>query len=484
MKKKAMRTLIENGKQVTKEVTVIMDNIEKRPAPIEEAKSPIKIIDLTETIKPEQMEISIDTNATATFFTIMRVPVEGEKVIDLSKYAFKKKAEKEVMLSNLLEKMRAVDIIPARIEVCTGPDVNYYYVPETLTNQLGWYFGCGATVVIDGVEFKPLKVKPVFKYKIENRHLPEHFKKWLKKDTFTMDDIKAYNNYVNEEVHKNRREAWAHAEYFYRLVQTTNFDRAVVYQPNKKVYKELTAHQWLDKQLLQLLPASKIVRDNVKLKKGYKNNKPTFQIDYKATDTEELFQQLTLSEVEQAELSLKRNAYGLGDDNIHYIETNEETEHGYALSIPQVYLNKTTRNISSGYAGGDFSSQTSSNTTKNVSIYSTEERFEAKAYMNYHILKEYEALNLLDMDYEYCPICGQPTRKRKPVCDSCGTNLAEQEIANKTLELYAQATRIAEKEGYELKPEMFEQIQNAARMLSEYNLQDEDDISFNILKSK
>lgn len=450
---------------------------------VEEAKSPIKVIDLTDS-KPEKTGISIHTQAKAWFATIVKTPLEGTKTIDLTSYAFKKKEQKEVMMANLLKKMKAVEVIPERVEISVDPEVNYYYIPETLTNQLGWYFACGATIVIDGEEFKPLKVKPVLSYKFENRQIPQHFKRWLKKDTFTMDDIKAYNDYVVEEITKSRKELWSHAEYFYRRVQSTKFESAIVYQPNKKVYKELTAHQWLNKQLLQLLPASKIVRDNMKLKKGFKDNKPTFEIDYKNTDTEEIFQQLTLSEVERAELNLKRNAYGLGDDNIHYIETNEATEHGYALSIPQVYLNKTTRNISSGYAGGDFHTQASSNKTKNVSIYSVEEHFEAKAYLNYQTLKLYENLEMLDMDYELCPICKQPTVKRRPICDSCGAELGEMDVRIRTLELYAQASRLSAKQGIELPEDILERLERLAIQDSEYDILELEDLSFNILKSK
>ena len=486
MKKKALRTFIENGKQVTKEVTVVVDNIEEKPAPtnrVEEVESPVKVIDLTDS-KPEKKGISINTQAKAWFATIIKTPLEGTKEIDLTNYVFKKKEQKEVMMANLLNKMRAVEVIPERVEIFVDSGVNYYYIPETLTNQLGWYFACGATIVIDWVEFKPIKVKPVLSYKFENRTLPQHFKKWLKKDTFTMDDIKAYNDYVVAEVTKARKEIWSHAEYFYRMVQSTKFESAIVYQPNKKVYKEMTAHQWAQKQLLQLLPASKIVRDNVKMKKGYKDNKPTFEIDYKNTDIEDIFQQLTLSEVERAELNLKRDAYGLGDDNIHYIETNEQTEHGYAQNIPQVYLNKTTRNISSRYAGGDFDTQASSNKTENVSIYSVEEHFEAKAYLNYHMLKFYEKYELLDVDYELCPICHQPTVKRRPVCDSCGAHLGEMDVRMRVLELYAQASRLAVKRGIELPENILEILERLAIQDSEYDILELEDISFNILRSK
>lgn len=482
-KRKALRTFIENGKTVTKEVTVVMDNIEEKPAPIKEAKSPVKVIDLTDS-KPEKTGISINTQATAWFATIIKTKIEGTKEIDLTNYVFKKKEQKEVMMANLLNKMKAVETIPERVEISVDPEINYYFIPETLTNQLGWYFACGSTIVIDGEEFKPLKVTPVLSYKFKSRAIPLHFKNWLGKDTFTPDDIKDYNNYVVEEITKTRKELWSHAEYFYRMVQSTQFEKAIVYQPNKKVYKELTTHQWLDKQLLQLLPASKIIRDNVKLKKGYKDNKPTFEIDYKNTDTEELFQQLTLSEVEAAELSLKRNAYGLGDDNIHYIETNEATEHGYAQSIPQVYLNKTTRNISSGYAGGDFNTQASSNKTKNVSIYSVEEHFEAKAYLNYNILKQYEKYEMLDMDYELCPICNQPTVKRRPICDSCGAELGEMDVRIRTLELYAQASRLSVKRGIELPENILETLEGLAIQDSEYDILELEDLSFDILKSK
>jgi len=459
--------------------------IEAKKVIIEEVEPPVKVIDMTD-LEPEKkgIGISINTQAKAWFATILKTPLEGTRTIDLTNYVFKKKEQKEVMMANLLNKMRAVEVIPERVEIFVDSGVNYYYIPETLTNQLGWFFACGATIVIDGEEFKPLKVKPVLSYKFENRTPPQHFKTWLKKDTFTMDDIKAYNDYVVAGVTKARKEIWSHAEYFYRMVQSTKFESAIVYQPNKKVYKELTAHQWLDKQLLQLLPATKIVRDNVKLKKTYNNNKPAFEIDYKNTDTEELFQQLKLSEVERTELDIKRNGYGLGDDNIHYLEVNVQTEHGYAQSIPQVYLNKTTRNISSGYAGGDFNEQANSNETKNVIIYSVEEHFEAKAYLNYHMLKFYEKYELLDVDYELCPICHQPTVKRRPICDSCGANLGEMDVRMRTLELYAQASRLAVKRGTKLPENILEMLERLAIQDSEYDILELEDISFDILKSK
>lgn len=454
------------------------------PEPIEAKKviieEPVKVIE------PEKkgIGISINTQVKAWFATIIKTPLEGTRTIDLTNYVFKKKEQKEVMMANLLNKMRAVEVIPERVEIFVDSGVNYYYIPETLTNQLGWFFACGATIVIDGEEFKPLKVKPVLSYKFENRTPPQHFKTWLKKDTFTMDDIKAYNDYVVAGVTKARKEIWSHAEYFYRMVQSTKFESAIVYQPNKKVYKELTAHQEAQKQLLQLLPASKIVRDNVKLKKGYKDNKPTFEIDYKNTDTEYLFKQLTLSEVERAELNLKRNGYGLGDDNIHYLEVNVQTEHGYAQGVPQVALGKITRIVPPKHTGKDFDTKKNSNKTENVGVYSVEEHFEAKAYLNYQMLKFYEKYELLDVDYELCPICHQPTVKRRPICDSCGANLGEMDVRMRTLELYAQASRLAVKRGTKLPENILEMLERLAIQDSEYDILELEDISFDILKSK
>lgn len=459
---------------------------EKKPTPrnrVEEVESPVKVIDMTDS-KPEKKGISINTQAKAWFATILKTPLGDARTIDLTNYVFKKKEQKEVMMANLLNKMRAVEVIPERVEIYVDSGVNYYYIPETLTNQLGWFFACGTTIVIDEVEFKPIKVKPVLSYKFENRTLPSHFKKWLKKDTFTMDDIKAYNDYVVTEVTKARKEIWSHAEYFYRLVQSTKFESAIVYQPNKKVYKELTAHQEAQKQLLQLLPASKIVRDNVKMKRGYKDNKPTFEIDYRNTDTEDIFQQLTLSEVERAELNLKRNGYGLGDDNIHYLEVNVKTEHGYAQGVPQVALGKITRIVPPKHTGKDFDTKKTSNKIENVGVYSVEEHFEAKSYLNYQMLKFYEKYELLDVDYELCPICHQPTVKRRPICDSCGANLGEMDVNIKTLELYAQANRIASERNITLLPEAFEALQRVAIQDSEYDILDLEDISFDILRSK
>lgn len=455
---------------------------EKKPTPInrvEEAKPPVKVIDMTDS-KPEKKGISINTQAKAWFATILKTKVEGTRTIDLTNYVFKKKEQKEVMMANLLEKMKAVEVIPERVEIYVDSGVNYYYIPETLTNQLGWFFACGATIVIDEVEFKPIKVKPVLSYKFENRTLPSHFKKWLKKDTFTLDDIKAYNDYVVTEVTKARKEIWSHAEYFYRMVQSTKFESAIVYQPNKKVYKELTAHQEAQKQLLQLLPATKVIRDNVKTKKVYKDNKLMFETDYKNTDIEGIFQQLTLSEVERAELNLKRNGYGLGDDNIHYLEVNVKTEHGYAQGIPQISLGKITRIVPARDTGEDFNTKKA----ENVGVYSVEEHFEAKAYLNYHMLKFYEKYELLDVDYELCPICHQPTVKRRPICDSCGANLGEMDVNIKTLELYAQANHIASERNMTLLPEAFEALQRVAIQDSEYDILELEDISFDILRSK
>ena len=42
------------------------------------------------------------------------------------------------MMANLLNKMKAVEVIPERVEIYVDSGVNYYYIPETLTNQLGW----------------------------------------------------------------------------------------------------------------------------------------------------------------------------------------------------------------------------------------------------------------------------------------------------------------------------------------------------------
>jgi hypothetical protein len=446
---------------------------------VEEVKPPVKVIDMTDS-KPEKKGISINTQAKAWFATILKTRLEGTRTIDLTNYVFKKKEQKEVMMANLLEKMKAVEVIPERVEIYVDSGVNYYYIPETLTNQLGWFFACGTTIVIDEVEFKPIKVKPVLSYKFENRTLPSHFKKWLKKDTFTMDDIKAYNDYVVAEVTKARKEIWSHAEYFYRMVQSTKFESAIVYQPNKKVYKELTAHQEAQKQLLQLLPATKVIRDNVKTKKVYKDNKLMFETDYKNTDIEGIFQQLTLSEVERAELNLKRNGYGLGDDNIHYLEVNVQTEHGYAQGIPQISLGKTTRIVPARDTGEDFNTKK----PENVGIYSVEEHFEAKAYLNYHMLKFYEKYELLDVDYELCPICHQPTVKRRPVCDSCGANLGEMDVRIRVLELYAAANRLADKRGTKLPENILEMLERLAIQDSEYDILELEDISFDILRSK
>ena len=97
------------------------------------------------------------------------------------------------------------------------------------------------------------------------------------------------------------------------------------------------------------------------------------------------------------------------------------------------------------------------------------------------MLKFYEKYELLDVDYELCPICHQPTVKRRPICDSCGANLGEMDVNIKTLELYAQANRIASERNITLLPEAFEALQRVAIQDSEYDILESEDISLDIL---
>lgn len=447
----------------------------------------IKVIDLAPTqITIEETGISIDTKASMYINVIKRIKLEGTKQIDLTKYAFAKKDIKESMITSLLEKMKALDttgVIPERIEIFVKDEVNYYFIPETLTNQLGYFYGCGTTIVIDDIEFKPFGIKPVYRYSPEKcSGLTAHAKQHLNKETFTYSEIKEYNNYVAEQVKLSRTIAWSHAEHFYRMVSVTTFNKAsIVYQPNKKVYKEVSAHKYLKRQLAELLPVTKVVKETLTVKQTTVNGKAAFKADY--TNTEQLFEQMVLTDVQRAELDIKRQAYGIDDDTIEYLETNIKTEHGYAQSIPQVYLGKSTHNIKSSYAGGDFETQAESNGTKNVSIWTKPEHFEAKAYINHNVLKAYESYSLindggvlreydrykmLDSEYTICPVCGLPTHKDRATCDCCNYDFGTMDINIKTLELYAKANRMASERNMTLIPESFEALQRVAMEESEY----------------
>lgn len=474
-RRQAIRTFIENGKTVVKEVTVIVDAEEEKvkKAVVEEATSDIKIVDLTEPEPKPVVQVGTNANTQATIWlpVIKRIKLEGTKTIDLTDYAFKKREVKETMMEKLLTKMKALEetgVIYETIEIYVKDGVSYYYLPKEVTNQLGFFYGCGTTIIIDGEKFKATKTTPVYRYQwTKCQGLTSHAKKWLlPKTTFTFDEIQEYGAYVQEQVKSSRNKAWSHAEHLFRMVQSREFDKATVFQPNTKVYKEGTANRYLKKQLIALIPASKIVDKHANVTKLFDDKgKTVIKVDY---DVEDMFQQLVLTETERAELDIKRTAYGIDDDNIHYMEVNVETEHGYAQSIPQVYLGKSTHSIKSSYAGGDASVQAESNKTKNVSIYSQPEHFEAKAYINYNVLKQYEKYGLLDPDYELCSVCGLPTRKDKAICNNCNTDRGDMDIRIRVLELYAEASHLSRKKGFKLPEDIFETLERLAIEDSEY----------------
>ena len=444
-----------------------------KKAVVEEATSDIKIVDLTEPEPKPVVQVGTNANTQATIWlpVIKRIKLEGTKTIDLTDYAFKKREVKETMMEKLLTKMKALEetgVIYETIEIYVKDGVSYYYLPKEVTNQLGFFYGCGTTIIIDGEKFKATKTTPVYRYQwTKCQGLTSHAKKWLlPKTTFTFDEIQEYGAYVQEQVKSSRNKAWSHAEHLFRMVQSREFDKATVFQPNTKVYKEGTANRYLKKQLIALIPASKIVDKHANVTKLFDDKgKTVIKVDY---DVEDMFQQLVLTETERAELDIKRTAYGIDDDNIHYMEVNVETEHGYAQSIPQVYLGKSTHSIKSSYAGGDASVQAESNKTKNVSIYSQPEHFEAKAYINYNVLKQYEKYGLLDPDYELCSVCGLPTRKDKAICNNCNTDRGDMDIRIRVLELYAEASHLSRKKGFKLPEDIFETLERLAIEDSEY----------------
>lgn len=471
------------GKMVVDKIEIKETKI-KTIIPDEPVKPEVKV----ETPNKKQADIDINTTSPVWIPLISVIKLEGTKPIDLTKYAFKKKAEKEVMLEHLLDKMRAKEqsgTIYERIEITTEDSVKFLNIPKTLTNQLGFFYGCGTTIVIDGNEFKAIKTKPVYRYLwVKCEGLSDHAKKYLNKPTFTYDEIQKYGKFVTDKVEQSRKRAWSHAEAFFRQVSVIQSEVVTVFQPNNKVYKEVSAHNYLRKQLAELLPETKVVRGVLKdyVKKYEDKGKLKIKIDYK-NSTEELFQQLVLTKEQHAELDIKRQGYGLDDDNIDYMEINVQTENGYAQGIPQVYLGKSTHSIKSSYAGGDASTVAESNKTKSVSIWSKPEHFEAKAYINYNVLKAYESYStiddngvmreydrykMLDVDYELCSECGLPTRKDRAVCDNCNVDRAEIDIRLKVLELYAEATRLSKKLGIELPENIFEILERLAIEESDY----------------
>lgn len=442
--KKAKQMIIENGKTVVREVNVVMDTPKAKPVKAEVAATVAPVRNYVETRRQEQ-PISVDTKARLFVVELKRVTYLDEPVvIDLTNYAkapYEQREAKTEQLINILRSYYNNGVIPGSIEF--KADVRYV-IPETVTNQLGFLYGAGSIIIINGHEFINPKPGTLLRYNILKGHegLTEQAKTYFGTKQFTLSGLQFFNQKAIAQGTESYNKAWAQAEAFFRQVMTTEIEGVTVFQPNQKVYKEVTAQRYLKRQLMEITPVTQIVKDNMKVtKKYFGHNSIYVKVDYEQT-ADLVLGKLVLSEEQQLELDLKRAAYGIDHDNIHYMEVNVETPHGYAQSIPQVYLGKSVHSVSSGYAGGDAHTQANSNKTKNVSIWSQETHFNVKAYVNYNILKAYEKYGLLEEGYAICDKCGMPTKSEHAYCDVCGQLRDEAKtLINTTVKEVTDATK-------------------------------------------
>lgn len=400
--------------------------------------------------------ISTTTNARLNINVITVTPVTGVKTINMTAYTKASRELKEEAMTSLLTELRNVTAIPAQVVISVAQDIQYYFVPQTLTNQLGYFYGVGSEIIIDGISFKRDKAEKTYRYTYTKGHegLTEHAKRYFGNE-FDLEGLQQYNNFVASTIQANNKKIWSHAEDFFRKVSTAPFNKAVVMQPNKKVYLETHKEQYVERQLKELIPA-------------------TGKID---------FNQMMLTPEQQTYLDARRTAYGLDNDYFEYMEVNIKTEHGYAQGIPQVYLSQRVRSIKSSYAGGDNSEETPMNGQANVSIYSQQQYFAQKAYMNYVMLKQYEKLGVMDEDYVICPVCKMPTRKTHAFCDVCHEIRpdVQSEVESKVNEY---CISLAEHLPKYMDSEMYAKIFNFALEELGYTDNQSEDISFDILKSK
>lgn len=398
--------------------------------------------------------ITTNTQATVSINVINKVKVEGTRTINMTDLAYADRETSEQATTALVTELRQLHTIPEKIVIMANKDVKYYYINKELVNQLGYFYGAGTEITIDNHTFKT-SGEPVFRYTWTTGHkgLTEHAKRYFGKE-FTFDGLYKYNQYVADMVKEYNRKVWTHTEEFFRQVSHVKFGQARVMQPNKKIYMEEHREEYLRKQLMELLPKTRVSFENMKL-----------------------------TEEQQQYLNTRRQAYGIDSDTLEYWEIPVETEHGYAQDIPQVYLSKRVRSLRSSYAGGDLNEIADSNTTINSSFTTKQQYFEAKAYINYGLLKEYERLNALEEGYTICKKCGLPTKSEHAFCDVCHTLRPEPKTEIEAAIKYF-TTKLADK-----LPETIDADTHAKMfefVLEELGYTDTqpEEISFDVLKSK
>lgn len=374
--------------------------------------------------------ISTETKAKLGINCIKAIKLEGTIRIDLTRYVFLTRAEKDVFIDGMLYKMRSWGMgtteetnedgekitrthspVPAVLELTVQDKVDYYSIPHRLTNQLGYFYGQGTEIVIDGVPFQADCPRKAFRYQWESQHsgLTDHAKKYFGKE-FSVAQLAGYNKYVVDSVKEQNKLVWELAREFFLTVSTyKGLDKATVYQPNKKIYYETHIEETIQRQLERLLPVQ--VRHNGRM--------VTFK-DYK------------LTEAEMLELETFRRAYSLPDDNFEVWTTSKWTEHGYAQDITQIYADKQIRSLKTGYVGDLFNERKDASGTKHYdasanefrakgedkSLFTNSKPFEQKAFVNHSLLQQYQALGVMDSEYVMCQ-CKMPTLKNEAYCRHC-----------------------------------------------------------------
>lgn len=474
-----MRTLIENGKQVTKEVTVVMDHIEKPTPVINRIEVPITpvydsstatyakitvykngsytseiydtIVEAREvyakqykayktkvTYKKDYVHIFVDipkqehtknnymypldTDKTLTVFKIEPRKISGGYIINLKDATKYNEMENSYyvdadIITNLQENRKS-DSPYSKIWVqleVSENPVELTFIQAELLNELKFFYGIGTKIILGDKVF--LNKKPV---------------KLVK---YTPEKMAGLTNHAKEYFKQKRNKKFPGFTY-QELYDYNSYVNQLVRINNKTAwlsgrhFDHLVRTTFLNTNIIPMFKDKRICKE------VYAQQEFIKDIPYYGQK---------LDPIRKQELELNRHKYDIPSDTMEFRMNMVQTESGYTES-PVIELSHKEYTINSSYAGNHFGQAKYIDKSEEKRIMTNPIELSGKAIDNYKLLEAYKEYGITKMGYVICEKCGSLIKEDHAFCDYCDSMRSEvKEELNKAVDDMLSTIKVPQK---------------------------------------
>lgn len=474
-----MRTIIENGKQVTKEVTVVMDHIE-RPTPvinrIEVPVTPVydsstatyakitvykngsytsetynTIVEAREvyaqkykayktkvTYKKDYVHIFVDipkqeytknnymypldTDKTLTIFKIEPRKLSGGYIINLKDATKYNEMENSYYMDadtiTNLQENRKSDSPYSKIWVqleVSENPVELTFIQAELLNELKFFYGIGTKIILGDKVF--LNNKPV---------------KLVK---YTPEKMAGLTNHAKEYFKQKRnkkvpgftyQELYDYNSYVNQLVRINNKTAWL----SGRHFDHLVRTTFLNTNIIPMFKDKRICKE------VYAQQEFIKDIPYYGQKLDPTCKQ---------ELELYRHKYDIPSDTMEFRMNMVQTESGYTES-PVIELSHKEYTINGSYAGNQFGQAKYVDKSEEKRIMTNPIELSGKAVENYKLLEAYKSYGITKMGYVICEKCGSTIKEDHAFCDCCDSMRSEvKEELNKAVDDMISTIKVPQK---------------------------------------